>query len=140
MRLPGFKKPRAKKGDALMTNTILLKLDDGEDIVESVKKLAQENSIEYGVFVAANGTIKDCELVYNEPKQGITKGKFKEEFKIRAISGQIERIKGNEVKAVIRVSLLGARSGSKSGELLKGKASRALEIQVRKVNVGKIIK
>ncbi|AJF60021.1 MAG: DNA-binding protein [Candidatus Diapherotrites archaeon] len=120
--------------------TIVLELREGEDILDAVREASKQYSINFGFFVEADGTLKDCELVYNEPKRGIVKTAFRDTFKITAISGQIQKEKDGSINPLMNVALLGSRTGSKSGLLVGGKASKALKIRLRKVDLAKIIK
>lgn len=122
-----------------MENTFVLKLEEENDILKGIEKIASENNIEYGLFISAIGTIKDFELVSIEPKCGIARNKFKGEHEVNAVSGKLEKA-GEKIRIHLRVSVGSKSFGTNSGQLLNGKAGRILEIGIRKVNLNKIIK
>ncbi|MEK6958056.1 MAG: DUF296 domain-containing protein [archaeon] len=115
-------------------------LEDNEDIMKSLGAFFAENGITYGFFVSGSGTMKDVELVYTEPNHGISKNLFREEMRIKAVSGQIERGKDGEINYQLNVSVIGDASGSKAGQLVSGKAARTMKIGVRKVDIKKMMK
>ena len=121
-----------------MENTYVLKLNDGKDIIEELKKIATEENIEYGLFVSASGAIKDFELVSTEPKGGMSRTAFKQTYEINSISGKVVCFKG-KCEINIRVSVSDTGFTSQAGQLMNGKASGMLEIGIRKVNMKNII-
>ena len=117
----------------------VLKLNNGADIMQGIEKFANENEIEYGLFASGNGKIKDFELVLSEPKVGISKAKFNGEAELRAVSGKVQKSKGGKVNINLRVSVASTGYAPKTGGLVNGKASGALEIGIKKVDLKKII-
>ncbi|MDD3159892.1 MAG: DUF296 domain-containing protein [Candidatus ainarchaeum sp.] len=113
----------------------VLSLVDGQDVMTEIQKFVEENNIDYGLFVSAKGAMKDLDLILakNESRQ-----KMGQVFEISEISGKIQKVRG---KYEINIRLSGSTTGftSLSGKLINGKVSRALDIVIRKVNIGKII-
>ncbi len=120
-------------------NEFVLRIDNGEDIIKKIEEFAKQNEIEFGYFTAGNGTIRDFELVSIENKGGVTKNKFREESDLRAVSGKIEKNRLGKPDINLRVSVGLNSLSNKSGQLASGKAGRALEISIKKVNMKKII-
>jgi len=121
-----------------MENTYVLKLNEGKDIIEEIKRVAEEEKIEYGMLVSASGSIKEFELVSTEPRGGMSRTAFKQSYEINSISGKVMCSKG-KCDVNIRVSVSDTGFTSQAGQLIKGRASGMLEIGIRKVNMKNII-
>ncbi len=121
-----------------MENTYVLKLNDGKNIIEELKRVAIEEKIEYGMLVSASGSVKDFELVSSEPRGGMSRTSFKQSYEINSISGKIMCSKG-QCDINIRVSVSDTGFTSQAGQLIKGNASGMLEIGIRKINMKNII-
>jgi len=121
-----------------MENTYVLKLNDGKDIIEEIKRVAEEEKIEYGMLVSASGSVKEFELVSTEPRGGMSRTSFKQSYEINSISGKVMCSKG-KCDINIRVNVSDTGFTSQAGQLIKGKASGMLEIGIRKVNMKNII-
>lgn len=121
-----------------MGETKILKFEDNEDLMESIKDFAEKNSIEHAFIKQAEGKIKDFEISAFSGRGGITNIKEKGEQEIVAISGQITSAQGN---AIVQLKVSVARPGlsSVSGTLISAKACDGLEIAVEKKDVGKMI-
>lgn len=119
--------------------TFVLKLGEGADIFAGLEKLARENNIDYGLLVSGCGKIKGFELISHEQKGGIGRMKFENEFELNAISGKIQKTKAGTVTTNIRVSVTSTGFTPKAGQLISGKASKNLELGVRKIDFRKII-
>ena len=119
-------------------NTFVLKLSNGADVLTELKKLGEEKQIDYGLIVSGTGSLKDMELISNEPKGGIASLRFDSPVEMHAISGKIQTRKG-VVTVDVRVSVTGTGFTPKAGQLVHALASGSLEIGVRKVDLGKII-
>jgi predicted DNA-binding protein with PD1-like motif len=113
----------------------ILSLVDGQDVMAEIKKFAEENNIEYGLFVSAKGGIRDLDLIAAKSE---SRQKMGQSFEVSGISGKIQKVRG---KYEITVRLSGSTTGftSLSGKLIDGTVSRTLDIVIRKVNIGKII-
>ena len=121
-----------------MENMYILKLIDGMNIVDELKKFVETQNIEYGVLISASGSIKDFELVSSEPRGGMSRTSFKQSYEINSISGKVMCSKG-KCDVNIRVSVSDTGFTSQAGQLIKGRASGMLEIGIRKVNMKNII-
>lgn len=120
-------------------STFVLKLSDGSDIFAELEKLARENKVGYGLLVSGCGKIREFELISHESRGGLNRAKFDQEFELNAISGKIQLEKGGKFSANVRVSISSTGFTPKAGELVKGKASKSLEIGVRKIDYSKMI-
>lgn len=121
-----------------MENTFVLKLSDGADILEGIKKLAKEKEIGYGLFVSGFGKIKEFELLSSGSQGSIERMKSREESQVNAVSGKIQK-KGGSFDVLLRVSVTKTGFTPKGGQLIQGKAAISLEIGIRKVDLKKII-
>jgi len=123
----------------LTENTFVLKLTDGSDILAALEKFAKENSIGYGTFVSGCGKLKNFELISNERSAGLGKMKSDKEFELEAVSGKMQIDKNGKVTTNIRVSITSSGFTPKAGQLISGKASKGLEISIRKMGSKKMI-
>ena len=121
-----------------MENMYVLKLTDGMNVVEELKKFVQSESIEYGLFVSVSGSIKDFELVSTEPKGGMSRNLFRQAYEINSISGKVTFV-NNRAEFNIRISVSDTGFSSQAGQLIKGSVSGMLELGIRKVNTKNII-
>ena len=116
----------------------ILKLKDGEDVLESLKDFAVKNSITQAYIKEAEGKIKDFEISSFAGRGSIENIKDKRAAEIIAVNGQI-RGSGDRLSVDLKVSLARPGLSAISGVLLSGKAFESLEIAVQKSDVGKII-
>ena len=118
--------------------THVLKLKDNADIFAGLKRLAEEENIDYGLIVSGCGKIKEFELVSNSPGGGVSKMRFQNAFELNAISGKFQRQK-NAFNPHIRVSITSTGFTPIGGQIINGKSAGKLEIGVRKIDTKKII-
>ena len=121
-----------------MENMYILKLIDGMNIVDELKKFVETQNIEYGVLISASGSIKDFELVSTEPRGGMSRNLFRNNYEINSVSGKVTLVK-NKVELNIRVSVSDTGFTSQTGQLIKGTVAGFLELGIRKVNTKNII-
>ena len=117
----------------------VLKLSDGSDIFAALEKFAKENNIGYGTFVSGCGKLKNFELISNERSAGLGQLKSDKEFELEAVSGKMQTDKNGKVTINMRVSITSSGFTPKAGQLIKGKASKGLEICIRKMGSKKMI-
>ncbi|MCX6798489.1 MAG: DUF296 domain-containing protein [Candidatus Diapherotrites archaeon] len=120
-------------------NTFVLKLSDGSDVMSGLEKIAKEKEINYGFIVGGCGKIKDFEIVSHSRNAGVDTFESKTEYELDAISGKIEMNRKNGLNVTVRVTISSTGFTAKVGQLVKGKASGALELEVKKVDLKKMI-
>ncbi len=57
--------------NAKLDNLVITRLMPGDDLFESLKKIAKDNTIERGIIVSAIGSLKDVVFVNVRPQTGI---------------------------------------------------------------------
>ncbi|MEW6295075.1 MAG: DUF296 domain-containing protein [Candidatus Diapherotrites archaeon] len=117
----------------------LLKIEfsDGEEIIEGIFQAAKEHDIDYGTFDAAEGELKDIELISDDYSEN---AKFEEPIKIRSISGRVVKQKdGWECNLHVSLNRLSTNRQWISGELKKAYASKEFKIDVGVRDLKKII-
>jgi predicted DNA-binding protein with PD1-like motif len=119
--------------------TCILKLGEGADIMDGLQKIADEKGIDYGFLVSCSGRIQEFELLSSSSGGGVDKMKFMNPFEVNAISGKVQRQKGNKLFAHIRVSVTSTGFTPLAGQLISGKAAGNFEIGIRKIDMKKII-
>src|SRR3989338_7947212 len=119
-------------------NVFILKLKDGMEVMEELRKFAEQETIKYGVILGAVGKLKDFELVAFRERGVVEKKHLKEPHELNSASGKVQWHGG---KYTVHMNVaVGERSfKSTNGQLMHGKAGSDLEISVRKVDLGKII-
>ena len=119
-------------------NTFILKLNDGADVLEELRKLVREQRISYAFVENASGRVKDFQLVSMAPNGRVESNYFKDACEVNAMHGKVQRIQGD---FVVNVRVLASRTGFTgiSGQLLKGRADGELVIELRKVDLSKMI-
>ena len=116
----------------------ILKLKDGDDVIESLKEFASKNNIQQGYIKEAEGKIKDFEISAFSGKGSIENYRDKNEQDVIAINGQITISKGNPV-IQLKVSVSRAGLRAVSGLLLSAKAGESLDIAIEKRDMSKMI-
>jgi predicted DNA-binding protein with PD1-like motif len=124
------------KGLICLAEIFVLKLNEGVELIEELTKFAKKESIDYGLLISAKGMLKKIDLITNT---GENKQHFKEKCDIDSISGEIKKLNNGKYDVSVRAALSSNGFSSKSGKILKGFVFGNLEIQMRKVNVSKII-
>ncbi|MBI4043421.1 MAG: DUF296 domain-containing protein [Candidatus Diapherotrites archaeon] len=119
-------------------NTFILKLTDNADVLEELRKLVSEQRITYAFVENASGRLKEFQLVSHAPNGRVETNYFKDACELNAMHGKIQRAQG---EFVVNVRVLASRTGftGVSGQLLKGKADGELIIELRKVDMSKMI-
>lgn len=120
-------------------NIFVLSLSDGSDIIGGLQKLAEDNQIDYGMLVSACGRIKDFELVSSGPQGRMETMRSKDDFRVTAASGKIQKLSGGKLDIVVRATITRTGFTPKGGHLIRGKAAGTLELGVRKIDLKKII-
>ena len=116
----------------------VLKLKDGDDVLESLKDFALKNNITQAYIKEAEGKIKDFEISSFAGRGSIENIKDRHSAEVIAINGQI-RGSGERLSIDLKVSLARPGLSAISGVLLTAKVAESLEIAVQKSDVGKII-
>lgn len=120
-------------------NELVLKLNNGADIMKSIEKFADDNSITYGIFLRGEGKIKEIDLVSHGLRGSIIGTKSEGAFDLNTVSGQIRRTKDGDCVITLRVTVSSSGFTGKEGQLLNGKASGRFELVIQKKDIGKII-
>jgi predicted DNA-binding protein with PD1-like motif len=122
-----------------MSENITVQLEDNEEIFENLEKVVRENNITYGFIVGAKGSIKDFEMIAHGQRGAVEKHLSKRFYEVNALSGKVQMKNGGEI--FFKVNALISSSGFTpiTGELVRGKAAGALEIIIKKVDMGKMI-
>lgn len=106
---------------------IMVKLEMGDDVLESLKKIADQYKIESGAIGWGIGRIRDLEVGYYDGKEYIKKV-MEVPLEILSLSGTISV---NEPRFHIHVTGAGPDHIAKGGHLFSGVADPLLELQVR---------
>jgi len=119
-------------------NIIFVRMEDGEDFFEDLKKVAEKENFS-GVIISALGQFKDVEVAYyqKEKKEYITKT-FKGPFEITNLSGNISW-EGKNPVFHIHVVLGSSNFSTISGHLKSAKVNATLEMFILKSPI-KLIK
>lgn len=121
-----------------MEKRLVLSFSDGDDILEGVKQAAVEHDVDFAKFVAAEGCIKDFQLISDDYKNIST---VAEDFVVDKISGRVVKQKDSH-NVNLHFTLVKRAAGKTlpvSGELKKGIASGDLSIVLTLSNVKNII-
>ena len=127
-----------KKEGERIAEIKILKLKDGEDVLESLGEFALKNSINHALIKEASGKVRDFEISGFAGKGSIENTADKSPREVLAVSGQIMVSKGVP-NVHLKVSVSRPGLSAVSGLLLRGKAADSLEIAVQKSETGKII-
>lgn len=111
---------------------IIVKLEDGEDVLEKLKIIAEENEISSGVILKGVGMLRNVKLGYFDGK-GYVIDKFDDPMELISMQGNISL--GDEGKIVfhIHVCLADRSKRSYGGHLLEGTVHNVNEILIMKL-------
>lgn len=113
-------------------------IEDNEDIVGTLKQIAQEHQIDFGLIQGASGKLKDFDLVLTKQKGRMEPVKHNQIYSMDNAHGKIEKTKEGYL-CLINATVLDEKLTPKTGQLIKGKASGELKIIIRKSDMKKII-
>ena len=116
----------------------ILKLKEGDDVIESLKEYASKNGIQQAYIKEAEGKIKDFEISAFSGRGSIENYRDRNSQDIIAINGQITSSKGEPI-VQLKVSVARAGLNAISGLLLSAKAGESLDIAIEKRDLSKMI-
>ena len=111
---------------------VVLKLDDGEDLIECLKKAILDFKIEAAFITMGIGMLKDAEIGYFTGK-GYEKRLLKEPHEMISLQGSISTM--GEVIIHLHVGLAKSSHQIVGGHLFSAKACVLNEILIKKVGV-----
>lgn len=106
---------------------IMVKIEMGEDVLESLRKVAEEYRIESGVIGWGIGRIRDLEVGYYDGRE-YAKKVMEVPLEILSLSGTISV---NEPRFHLHITGAGPDHVARGGHLFSGTADPLLELQVR---------
>ena len=109
------------------SNIVIVKLDDGEDFFESMKRIVKKCNLSSGVLLYGIGQLKNCELGYFNGKKYIKKT-FKKPMELVSMHGTIAET------FHIHCTLADEKQKVYGGHLFKGTVSVVNEIVILKLN------
>ncbi len=114
-------------------NIAVVRLDKGDEIIESIKKVASSLSIESAVFSAIGATDDFTVGVFDLEKSDYEKFSFKGNHEILNLSGNITAVDG---KPYVHAHITCAGEGGKvvGGHLLEGRISLTLELEIIRID------
>ena len=111
-------------------NMVFVRLDDGEDIMNSLRSVAKQFGIQSGIIVCGIGMLKDVVIAYYSMEE--------KEYKKRKLSGAFEltSIAGNIAGDVIHahVTLADGNNNVYGGHLITGKVCNVNELVIIKLD------
>ena len=108
---------------------LLIRLDDGEEIVESILKVCKKEKIE-SAFISAIGAAKKAELShYHTEKKEYTTKKFEGMLEIISLSGNLG-VLGSELKLHLHIAISREDFSTISGHLMSAHVYPTCEILI----------
>ena len=108
---------------------IVLRLDEDEEIVESIASICKKENIE-SALVSAVGAVKKAELAHFDAKEKrYNKKVFEGMFEIASLSGNIAMLDG-ELVAHLHIVIADTDFSTYGGHLMKGIANPTCEIVI----------
>lgn len=108
-------------------NHIFAKLEKGEDVLESLSSIAEEQKVKNGEVLWAVGMIKDLQVGYFNGQE-YEKETFSSNLEVVSLHGSIAE---NDPRFHIHSSCAGRDHGVVGGHLFGGKADPLLEVSIR---------
>lgn len=115
-----------------------VKIDAGKDIVKELSRIAAEENLKYAFITGCRGMLKNVTLIVGGLNSGLTNLSIGEPCRVEMMNGKIEKIKGN---LDVNIRAVFSRNGSRlgDGQIVKAETSGDFEVDLNKVNMGKII-
>jgi predicted DNA-binding protein with PD1-like motif len=105
-------------------NFIVIRLDEGDRIIESIEKICHEEGVTSGVIITAVGALKECKLIFRRGCQG----EFHEHFEIIG-NGNISVLDG---KPKVHLHISGGNDSKQvSGHLVEGVVTVFCEVIIQ---------
>lgn len=108
-------------------NFIVFRLEDGKDVIESLKRVAKEHQVQSGVILSGIGMLRDSEIsFFSREKMNYVTNKFNEPVELLAFSGNISML-NNESFFHLHVALAKEDNNAIGGHLKKATVHNTLE-------------
>ena len=117
---------------------IVVKLSDGENVIEELTKVAEKHKIEYGLYTSVSGKIKNFDLLSMQDRGKVNRDHFGDAAALNSISGKIQKTKDGYVND-INISVVKSGFSTIAGKLVKGFVAESLEVGIRSIAMNKII-
>jgi predicted DNA-binding protein with PD1-like motif len=111
-------------------NVIIIKLDDGEDVHESILSICEKNDIRMGWIHSGIGILRDFTLGYYT-KEGYLKKLFEEPYELLSLTGTVTL--DAEVPVHLHASLASRNYEVVGGHLFGGTVTNLNEIFISKM-------
>ncbi|MCL4330691.1 MAG: DUF296 domain-containing protein [Candidatus Thermoplasmatota archaeon] len=115
-------------------DTIILKVEDGEDVLETLGRIAEFYRVESGTIQWGIGMLHDIEIGYFNGKE-YEKKKYDESAEIVSFHGSIA---ANDPRFHIHTSFAGRDHAVHGGHLFSAKVGPLLEVEIHVVNTIRI--
>lgn len=109
-------------------NEIFLKIEKGEDVLQTLEKVAEENNVDSGEVIWGVGMIRNLQIGYFNGRE-YEKEVFGPSLEVVSFHGSIAE---NEPRFHIHASCAGQDHGVVGGHLFGGAADPLLEVRIRK--------
>jgi len=108
-------------------NLIVFRFEDGEDVVESLKRVTEEHQIQSGAILSGIGMLRDFEIsFFSREKGGYVTNRFKEPVELLSLSGNIS-LRKNETFFHLHAALAKEDTNAIGGHLKKAIVHNTLE-------------
>lgn len=108
-------------------NLVVFRLEDGKDVIESLKQIAEEQQVRSGVILGGIGMLRDSEIsFYSNEKLGYVTKRFSEPVELLSFSGNIS-VRDNETFFHLHVALAKEDQSVVGGHLKKAVVHKTLE-------------
>ena len=115
-------------------DTIILKVEDGEDVLETLGRIAEFYRVESGTIQWGIGMLHDIEIGYFNGKE-YEKKKYDESAEIVSFHGSIA---ANDPRFHIHTSFAGRDHAVHGGHLFSAKVGPLVEVEIHVVNTIRI--
>lgn len=112
-------------------NLIFFRFVDGEDVFDSLNKLAQNHNFDSGVILCGVGMLRNLEIGFLAGKEGYVIDEYQEPVEILSLSGNISH-RANRPFCHIHVALGQRDKSAFGGHLIRATVHNTLEGVVRK--------
>lgn len=108
-------------------NLVIFRVEDGKDVVESLRQVAKDHQIESGVILSGIGMLRDFEVgFYSREKAGYITSKFNEPVELLSLSGNISQC-NNQTFFHLHVALAKEDMKAIGGHLKKATVHNTIE-------------
>ena len=121
-------------------NIIVARLDDGEDVFQSLEAVFEKFKLTFGVVISGVGMLRQVKLGYFLGQGKYKKSRYKSCFEITSFTGNLSLNESKEFKAHIHTVLAKKNKKTVGGHLVSAVVHNTLELVILEVKTKSVFR